>query len=156
MADPKHEILQLIASWRTSLEAKDVEGMMKNYSPDGVLYDACPPYKTVGADGIASVWKNCLPYIPDEYKVEHRDLQVHVAGDLAFVYGLFHFVPTPPDHPCGQTWMRVTLGLQRVNGTWTVMHEHVSIPYNPMNDTAWKITDPDQLSMPDYANQAGG
>jgi hypothetical protein len=30
------------------------------------------------------------------------------------------------------------------------VHEHVSIPFNPMNNTAWMITDPDKVDMPDY------
>jgi hypothetical protein len=29
-------------------------------------------------------------------------------------------------------------------------HEHVSIPFNPMDNQASPITDPDSLDMPDY------
>jgi hypothetical protein len=59
-------------------------------------------------------------------------------------------IPTPADHPCGQTWMRVTVGYRRIDGKWKVTHEHVSVPFNPMNNQAWQIKNPDLLDMPDY------
>ena len=149
-------ILDLIANWRSALEKKDVAAMMQHYLPDALLFDACPPYKTEGAEGIRKVWESCLPYFPDEFESEHRDLTVHVEGDVAFVHGVHHFVPTPPDHPCGQTWMRITIGLRRVHGQWKVAHEHVSVPFNPITNQAWYVTDPDQLSMPDYSAEGGG
>lgn len=150
-------ILTLFAEWRSALERKDVSSMLKDYLHDAVMFDACPPYKTVGVEAIRNTWENCLPYFPDTFKSEHRDLQVRVDGDVAFVYGLHHFVPTPEDHPCGQTWMRVTMGLVRQGGAWKVAHEHASIPFNPMNNQAWYVKDPDKLEIPDYsAGSCGG
>ena len=152
-SDDKQAILELMSKWRTALEKKDVAAMTEDYLPDALLFDACPPYKTEGVEGIRQVWENCLPYFPDEFKSEHRDLQIHVDGDVAFVHGVHHFVPTPADHPCGQTWMRITIGLKRVDGSWKVAHEHVSIPFNPLTSQAWFINDPDKLEMPDYGQQ---
>jgi ketosteroid isomerase-like protein len=80
----------------------------------------------------------------------HRDIQIHVAGDTAFAYCLHHFIPTPADHPCGENWMRVTVGFRKIDGKWKMVHEHISIPLNPMNSQAWFITDPNKLNIPDY------
>lgn len=149
-SNDKQQIQDLMTRWRDALEQRDVAAMMQDYASDAVLFDACPPYKTVGVEAIRQVWENCLPYFPDEFRSEHRDLTIHIDRDIAFVYGLHHFVPTPADHPCGQTWMRLSIGLRRIDGAWKVVHEHVSIPFNPMNREAWYITDPDKLEMPDY------
>jgi ketosteroid isomerase-like protein len=81
---------------------------------------------------------------------------IHVDGDTAFAHCLHHFVPTPADHPCGQTWMRVTVGYRRIDGKWKVIHEHVSIPFNPMDNQAWFIRDPDVVDMPDYGQPSEG
>ncbi|MEZ6064964.1 MAG: nuclear transport factor 2 family protein [Planctomycetaceae bacterium] len=148
-------IREMIAEWSRALEAKDVEGLTKHYTADSVLYDVCPPYKSVGGEAIRQVWAGCLPFFPDQFRSEHSDLEVHVAGDVAFVYGLHHFVPSEPGHPCGRTWMRVTIGLRRIDGAWKVLHEHVSIPMNPMDNTVWTIAAPDDLSMPDYGAACG-
>jgi uncharacterized protein (TIGR02246 family) len=149
-AQDEADIRRLIAAWSRALEAKDVDGLTSDYAPDAVLFDAIPPYKTVGADNIRNVWDNCLPYFPDTFKSEHRDITVHVDGDIALVHCLHHFVPTPADHPCGMTWMRVTACYRRLEGQWKVVHEHVSLPFNPMNNQAWLIANPDVLDMPSY------
>ena len=151
--DPKNdeaEIRSMMKSWSTALEAKDVAGLMADYAPDALLFDAIPPYKTAGADNIRQVWENCFPYFPETFKSEHRDVVIHVDGDTAFMHGLHHFIPTPADHPSGQTWLRVTVGYRRIDGQWKVVHEHWSIPFNPMNGKAWYVKTPDELSMPDY------
>lgn len=144
-------IRQMIDDWSRALEAGDSEALTVNYTEDSVLFDACPPYKTVGKEGIKQVWEQCLPYFPEKFVSEHRDLQVEVSGDLAFVYGLHHFIPDPPDHPCGQNWLRITVCFRRIDGVWKVLHEHVSTPFNPMNNEIWPIADPAKLDMPDYA-----
>jgi ketosteroid isomerase-like protein len=148
-------IREMIDEWSRALEAKDIPGLTKYYTPQSVTYDACAPYKTVGEAAIRQIWERCLPYFPDEFQSEHRDLVVHVDGDVAFVFGLHHCVPKEADHPCGRTWIRLSMGLRRIDGAWKVLHEHVSIPMNPMDNTMWSISNPDELSMPDYGAACG-
>lgn len=156
MSDDEAAIRRMMTAWSRALEAKDLDGLTADYAPDAVLYDAIPPYKTIGAGNIRQVWANCLPYFPDQFKSEHRDVSIHVAGDTAFLHCMHHFIPTPADHPCGQTWMRVTVGYRRIDSKWKVVHEHVSIPFNPMNNQAWFISDPDKLETPDYGAEVRG
>jgi uncharacterized protein (TIGR02246 family) len=146
----EEEIRQLIAKWSHALEAKDLDGLVADYVPDAILFDAIPPYKTEGAENIRAAWESCLPYFPEKFQSEHRDVTIHVDGDIAFVHCLHHFVPTDPDHPSGQTWMRITACYRRVGGAWKTVHEHISIPFNPMNNQAFFITDPDVLDAPAY------
>lgn len=143
------EIRRMIRDWSRALEAKDLDGLTRDYAPDALLFDAIPAYKVIGAENIRNVWANCFPFLP-EVRSEHRDLVVHVDGDLAFVHGLHRFVPTPADHVCGKSWMRITVCYRRIDGLWKVVHEHVSLPFNPLDNQAWPITDPDLLDMPDY------
>lgn len=143
-------ILRLIAAWAAAIETRDPEGIVAAYTDDSVLFDAIPPYRTIGKTAIRQAWASCLPCFPEQFRTEHRDLSVHVAGDTAWAHWLLHFQATPPEHPCGQTWMRVSAGYQRIGGTWKVLHEHVSIPFNPLNNQAWFITDPAVADAPDY------
>ncbi len=150
MSADEAAIRRIISRWSAALSAKDLDAIVADYAPDAVLFDAIPPYKVVGKEAIRHVWACCLPHFP-EFVSEHRDLVIRVTGDTAFMYAIHHVIPTPADHPCGQTWMRVTVGFQRIDGTWKVVHEHVSVPFNPMNSQAWFIRDPNKLEMPDYA-----
>jgi ketosteroid isomerase-like protein len=119
-----------------------------------VLFDAIPPYKLVGKEAIRQAWANCLPYFPEQFRSEHRDIVIHVSGDTAILHGVHHFVPTPADDPCGHTWLRVTVGYRRIDGQWKSVHDHLSVPFNPMNSQAWYIRDPNNFDMPDYGAAA--
>lgn len=151
----RHEIEQMIEKWSRALEARDVATMMEDHAGDALLFDACPPYKVEGAAAIREVWERCLPCFPESFRCEHRDLEIHASPDVAVAHFLHHFADTPPDHPCGQTWMRITVGYRKIEGAWKVIHEHVSIPFNPMDGKAWLIENPEELAMPDYPAMSG-
>ncbi|MDQ8201395.1 nuclear transport factor 2 family protein [Pelagicoccus sp. SDUM812003] len=148
------KIRKLMADWSDALERKDVDGLVANYASDVILFDAIPPYKRVGVEEIRDTWTHCLPHFPETFQSEHRDITVQVAGDVAFAYGVHHIVAD--DHPAAKSWMRVTVGFRRIEGQWKVMHEHVSLPFNPMDNQAWSITDPEVLSQPDYSGACAG
>jgi uncharacterized protein (TIGR02246 family) len=130
------EILDLIQQWSDAVEAKDPAGIVAAYDPDCVLFDAIPPYRIDGSAAIARVWEQCFPYFPDKFKSVHKDLSITVDGNMAIVHGLHQFEPEPADHPSGQTSMRVTVCYHRIAGKWRVIHEHVSVPFDPMSGKA--------------------
>lgn len=148
-------IRTLLTAWTRAIEAKDLDGITAHYTADTVLFDAIPPYKTVGKEAIRQTWANCLPFFPEQFTVELRDVVVQVSSEVAWVHFLLHFAATPPDHPCGQTWMRSTVCLQRRGGVWVANHEHISLPFNPMNNQTWVITDPAVVDAPDYSSAGG-
>jgi uncharacterized protein (TIGR02246 family) len=140
----EREILDLIAKWRKALEARDLDGLVADYADDAVLFDVKPPYKFQGPAAIRRVWEQCLPYFPKAFKSEHRDLKVDVNGDLAFVHGLHHVQPIgEPNHPAGQSWIRVTACYRKANGRWLVAHEHVSMPFDCTTGQVAPIVSPD-------------
>lgn len=155
MSEDEAAIRRLLARWSAAVEAKDLDSIVADYSDDAVLFDAIPPYKVVGKAAIRQAWANCLPYFPEKFTSEHREVVIHVSGDAAIMHGIHHFIPIPADHPSGQTWMRVTVGYVRIDGQWKSVHDHVSIPFNPMTNQAWTIRDPDTMDAPDYG-AAGG
>jgi hypothetical protein len=130
------EVRRIIADQLRAIEARDVDGIMADYAPDVVAYDAIPPFVTRGADAWRKIWANCLPYFPETFAVEQRDLEVHVGGDVAHAHWLFRFTGPDPDHPAMQTWMRLTGCYRRIEGRWRIVHEHCSVPFDPMTTKA--------------------
>ena len=43
----------------------------------------------------------------------------------------------------GDTWLRITVGYRRIDGRWRVVHEHISVPWDPMTGQMVPITDSD-------------
>lgn len=146
----------LITAWADAITARDIDGITGRYTAETVLFDAIPPYKTIGREAIRQAWINCLPYFPDRFTTELRDVAVQVSGDVAWSHFLLHFTAIGAEHPCGQTWMRATVGWRRRAGVWMVDHEHMSVPFNPMTSQVWFIKDPAVADMPDFGCAGDG
>lgn len=151
MSDTSEQRIRLlITAWMNAVMARDADAIVATYADDIVLFDAIPPYRTVGKAAVRTAWADCMPHFPDAFRLELRDLSIHADDDLAVAHFLCHFTPIGGEHPCGQTWMRATEGYRRSMDGWKVIHSHVSIPFNPLNRQAWFITDPDVVDQPDY------
>nr|WP_322719322.1 DUF4440 domain-containing protein [Nostoc sp. ChiQUE02]MDZ8232340.1 nuclear transport factor 2 family protein [Nostoc sp. ChiQUE02] len=111
------QIRQLIAEQQRAICTKNVEQIVSHYANEVIVFDVKPPFQTQGKDALSQVWKECLPYFPDAFEIETRDLKITVSEDLAVAHWLFRFTGTQ-DHPAMQTWMRVTAVCQKNQGEW--------------------------------------
>jgi uncharacterized protein (TIGR02246 family) len=136
------ELLALIDAWEEALRAKDIDRLLTNYAPNVVTYDVKPPYQLQGVAALRSMWQTCMPCFPQEFAIEKRDFHLAVSGEVAFAHYLFRFTGPEKDHPAMQTWMRVSIGYQRIGGQWQIVHEHVSVPFDPMTGQAVFTLDP--------------
>ena len=65
---------------------------------------------------------------PLDYEV--RDLAVTAGEDVAFCTSLERLTATPLGSSESFTlWVRSTVGLRKVDGTWRITHEHSSTPF---------------------------
>lgn len=124
------QIRQMVADQQQAICTKNVEQIMARYAKEAILFDVKPPFQTKGKDAIRQMWEDCLPYFPKSCAMETRDLSVTVRDDLAVAHWLFHFTGEQ-DHPATQMWMRATAVCQKTQGNWQILHEHVSVPFNP-------------------------
>lgn len=146
MSTNEQALRQVMKQWGEALERGDTAAMMRDYEADAMLYDCKPPYVVRGVQAIKGIWDACLPFFPKEFTVEYRDQTLQVGEDMALMTGIVHFViPKEPDHPGGQTWLRVSVVYRKGANGWKVMHEHVSLPYNPMTNMVAMIKNPDDV-----------
>jgi uncharacterized protein (TIGR02246 family) len=136
------QIRHLIQDWRNALCARDLDRLVQHYAADVLFFDAVPPYQHRGAAAYRRTWEVMLPHLPPRIGLELRDLDIKVSGDLAVMHGLTRVIneKTKQDATCG--WVRVTVCYQRQKGTWQVIHEHVSVPFDPATSQAVFIREP--------------
>jgi uncharacterized protein (TIGR02246 family) len=131
-ADPADEaqIRALESRFVAAFNAKDVDAIMKVYVPDKslVVFDVVPPRQYVGADAYRKDWEGFLGLFKGSPKFDISDLNVITDGSLGYGHSIQHIVGTSSkDQPIELT-VRVTDVYRKINGTWLIVHEHVSVP----------------------------
>jgi len=128
-------IRQRVEDWLKALRAKDVDGVLSLYAPDLVSFDFTPSLRYVGADGKRRAWQEAFVALHGPLGYEVRDLNVTMNGELAFVHSLNHVNVTLPSDSIDM-WLRWTACFRQVAGVWLIVHDHVSVPADPVNGMA--------------------
>lgn len=136
-----------MAEWQRAFCRKDADALMALYAPDAVSFDAIPPFSE-GPESLRRKIVGCLPYFPEGFSIETRDLAWHVGGDLASAHVLWHFADLPPNHPAGRHWFRSTiLWRKQADGSLRILHDHCSAPFDPYTEKV--VYSPDTKSHAD-------
>jgi uncharacterized protein (TIGR02246 family) len=125
------QIRQLVEEWRNALAAKQLDELVKHYSPDVLFFDAVPPYQHKGVEAYRRTWELMLPHLPPRIASEIQDLNINVSGDMAFMHCLNRIINADTGEAATCGWVRVTACYRRQQRAWKVIHEHVSVPFDP-------------------------
>jgi PhnB protein len=122
------QILAVIEAWAHALRAKDVGGVLAQYSPDVVQFDMAPPLEYAGTDALKrslaewfSTWHGPIGY-------EIRDLSITASENVAFSRSLNRLSGKRTSGENSDVWFRHTLGFRKVGG-WKITHAHESVPF---------------------------
>lgn len=122
------DVRQRIAMLVQSIRAMDLEGVMSHYAPDIVSFDVQPPLRQVGAAGKRKNWVEAFAVFQPPLDYEIRDLTIAVSGDVAFAYSLNRLSGSLGDGTRSGIWVRATLCLRKIDGSWLIAHDHASVP----------------------------
>jgi uncharacterized protein (TIGR02246 family) len=125
----EHAIAVLLRRWAEAVHAGDLATVLADHAPDIVMFDVPPPEDGVrGLDAYRESWPPFFEWLRSGATFEIVDLQVTAGEDVAFAYALLRCgtaeeLAAHPEHR-----LRLTVGLRKVDGRWTVTHEHHSFP----------------------------
>lgn len=124
--DDEREISELIHRWVHAVRAGDLDAVVANHAADIVMFDVPPPEQGVrGLDAYRATWPPFFEWVRNG-KFELESLSVTAGSDVAYAWALLR---------CGQPEdlarrpeerLRLTVGLHRDDGSWTMTHEHHS------------------------------
>jgi ketosteroid isomerase-like protein len=126
MNDDGWTIRTLIERWATAAHRGDLEMVLANHDADIVMYDVPPPEG--GVRGLAA-YKETWPGFFQWQKNATFDLvslEVVAGQDVAFAYGLLRCGTPEELEAIPDRRLRLTVGLRKIDGQWTVLHEHHS------------------------------
>ncbi|MET1006533.1 MAG: nuclear transport factor 2 family protein [Propionibacteriaceae bacterium] len=123
------EITELLSARAAAMRSGDAALLSAQYTPDAVVFSLAPPLQQPlgpneeGLRGWFATFDSAVDY-------EISQPGITVAGDLAFCHSLNRLTAVPKGGSESFTlWFRYSLGLQRVDGTWRIAHEHQSVPF---------------------------
>jgi uncharacterized protein (TIGR02246 family) len=121
-------IRKLIEEWAAAVRRKDMEGILRNQAQDIVMFDVPPPFESRGREAYAATWGTFFRCAPEPVVFDIRRLEIFAGDEVAFAVALMRCVDTKPDGRDVDLDFRLTVGLRKRAGRWTVVHEHHSVP----------------------------
>jgi uncharacterized protein (TIGR02246 family) len=119
-----------------ALHTMDLEGVMAIYAPDIVSFDIVPPLRHVGAEAKRQQWVDAFAMYQPPLGYEFRDVTVTVGDDVAFADSLNWISGTLQTGQRSEFWVRWTACFRKIDGTWLIAHDHVSVPVDFGSGTA--------------------
>jgi uncharacterized protein (TIGR02246 family) len=127
-ASDEAAIQELVEDWARAVRAKDLKGILANHSPEMLMFDVPPPLASKGIDAYRKTWDLFFSWSDDPVAFDFNEMAVTAGNDVAYVTALMRCAGTETNGERITLEFRLTIGLRKIGGQWTVMHEHHSIP----------------------------
>jgi ketosteroid isomerase-like protein len=121
-------VRQRIETLVDGIRAMDLPQVMPHYAPDLVSFDLEPPLRHLGADAKHSNWMRAFTAYRPPLGYELCDLTITAGDDIAFTHALARISGTRTDGTPSDYWVRWTACLRKVDGTWLIVHDQISVP----------------------------
>jgi uncharacterized protein (TIGR02246 family) len=122
------DIRQRIDKLAQAIRDHDLDGVMSMYAPDVVSFDVQPPLRHVGAEAKRKNWAEAFSMFQRPLGYEIRDLAIAVGHDVAFAHSLNRISGTLKQGATAAHWVRATTCFRKIDGTWLIAHDQVSVP----------------------------
>jgi ketosteroid isomerase-like protein len=130
MPHDEQQIRALLNEWAKATREARLDDVLKDHSENLVIFDVLPPLKYTSAAAYRKSWGDWQPKTQGDARFELENLSVTAGDQVAFAYGFIQCGGTLPDGQVFSDTVRATFCLQKVSGTWKVVHQHVSKPFS--------------------------
>jgi ketosteroid isomerase-like protein len=121
-------IRDLVESWASAVRRKDLGAILRNHSPNILMFDVPPPLESKGIDAYKKTWDLFFSWARDPVVYDIGEMSIIAGDDVAFVTALMRCAGTEVNGQDIELDFRLTIGLRKIANEWIVVHEHHSIP----------------------------
>ena len=123
----EQQIRGLIERWATAVHDGDMPAVLADHAPDIVMFDVPPPEQGVrGINAYRQTWPEFFEWQASGALFEIESLDVTAGADVAFAFALLRCSTPEQLKRTPEQRLRLTIGLRKADGRWTVTHEHHS------------------------------
>ncbi len=106
----------------------NLNDVMLIYAPNIVSFDLGPPLRYLGLESKRKPWVEAFDMLAPPLDYEIRDLTITVGNDMAFSHSLNRMNAKLKNGLRADFWLRWTACFQKIEDTWLIVHEQVSVP----------------------------
>jgi uncharacterized protein (TIGR02246 family) len=121
-------VRNVIESWAAAVRHRDFEGILQNHSSDIVMFDVPPPFQSKGIEAYKKTWDLFFSCSSDPIVFDITTMAITADRDVAFVVATMHCTEPAANGERQGLEFRLTVGLRKVDGHWSITHEHHSVP----------------------------
>ena len=130
MSSSAAPIRKIIDDRVKAVRCKDVDALVSYYASDVLSFDVVNPLQSTGSDAIRKRLEEWFSSFQGSIDFEICDLTIAASEDVAFCHGLSQVNGTTTGGGQISMWYRTTICCQKMDGRWTITHEHDSVPFN--------------------------
>lgn len=119
------QVRTIIDNWAQAVRAQDFDRVLRHHSDDILLFDVPLPVQSRGIDEYRDTWKLFFGSVPKPVVFDLSELSVTASNDVAFAHALIR-CQAEDGGQREDLAIRLTVGLRKFDGQWTVVHEHHS------------------------------
>jgi uncharacterized protein (TIGR02246 family) len=121
-------IRHVMESWTAAVRRRDIGGILLNHSSDIVMFDVPPPFQAKGIEAYRKTWDLFFSWSSEPIPFDIREMKITAGRDVAFVVAAMRCAEPGAAGAQKELDFRLTVGLRKVDGQWTITHEHHSVP----------------------------
>lgn len=122
------DVREVVEAWAAAVRREDYEAILRNHSPDIVMFDVPPPFQSKGIEAYRKTWDTFFSWSSEPVPYAFTEMNITAGSDVAFVVATMRCAePGPNGEQVGLNF-RLTMGLRKIDGRWTITHEHHSVP----------------------------
>jgi len=124
-------IREIIDARAAAVNAGDVEGIVGGVAEDVIIFDVVGPLRRDGKAFARRRAEEWLASFDQGPTWENHDIHVASGEVVAFSHSLSHITGRLKIGTRVDMWFRTTLGFERRDGRWLIVHDHGSDPFDP-------------------------
>lgn len=118
----------LVEAWTAAVRRRDYAAILQHHAADIVMFDVPPPFQIKGIAAYEKTWDQFFSWSDEPIPFDVNEMSITAGRDVAFVVATMRCAEPGASGEHLPLEFRLTIGLRKIDGRWTITHEHHSVP----------------------------
>lgn len=140
-----NEVLAQIEIWDQIVLGQKKVDLNQYCASDVILFDVSTQHNSVKE--YKAAWDQFKPFMMEGMQISRRDITICASDGLAVIHCHSKVENPALEEQLQIPWCRTTLCMQKRNGQWYVVHQHISMPVDLTTGKAIVLKDHPKLQF---------